>query len=40
MLLSLCGNWLSHHVLIGAILLTSFYLCKIGLMIFRNLKNC
>jgi hypothetical protein len=40
MLLLLCGNWLSHHLVLGASIVAAFYLYKISISIFKNLKNC
>jgi hypothetical protein len=38
LLMLFCGNWLSHHLMLSAILLSSFYLSKFLIGIFKNLK--
>jgi hypothetical protein len=40
MLLLLCGNWISHHLVLSASMVAAFFLCKITIGIFKNLKSC
>jgi hypothetical protein len=40
LLLLFSGNWMSHHLMLGAVLLCSFYLFKMSRIGFKNLKIC